>query len=138
MKKNYADGKIKNREYQQITDFSNLVFKLPNTTISPTDIDGFMEFQGIVAFIIELKYGDNDIVPAQEYTFKNVSKAMLLGGYEGVYTIVANHNTPIGNDIDAGNATIKKVWDGTKWITPPKPIKVRTFIKNALKFHNIT
>lgn len=131
------DGRIKNRNLVQITDFSNLLFKLSHTTISPTDVDGLLEYQGRVAFFIELKYGNNDIVSAQEYTFKNVSKAMLMGGYEAVYVIVANHESTPENDIDAGNAIIRKVWDGHKYHYPSNTSTLRTFIKNALKFHNI-
>ena len=146
--KQYASGKIIHRELCQLTDFSNLRFELKNTTISPTDIDGCKEYKGIFGYMLELKYGDVDINQAQTYTFTTMTDALNRGGYNGgFYTIVANHNNPANEDIDAGNAIVRKVYwfdvlEGKngkgRWkLLKHKNLTVKQVVAKLMKSHKI-
>ena len=143
--KKYADGKIKNKSLCQQHDFSNLVFELKQTTISPTDIDGFKEYQGKFGYILESKWGNNDINTAQDYAFTNMAKAMNKGGYNGgFYVIVANHNTAPSDDIDAGNEIVRKVYiydiieNKGEWKSlQHENLSVRKVVTKLMKLHNI-
>jgi len=142
---NYASGKITNRDLCQITDFSNLRFELKKTTISPTDIDGSLEYRGIFNITLELKYGDNDIVPAQDYAFRNQTNSLNRGGYNGgAYIIVANHEHKTTDDIDAGGAIVRKLYvydmlenkGRWKWLKE-KQLSVNQVVDKLMKYHNI-
>lgn len=48
-------GKIRNREHVPVKDFSGLRYG----KITPTDIDGFVEFKDKIFILLELKFGDS-------------------------------------------------------------------------------
>lgn len=88
-------GEINNRKKaQQIRDFSGLRFG----TITPTDIDGVIEYKSSGYVIIETKTG-NTPLPKGQY------KALVrmcddLGDKKPTLLIIARHETPVEKDID--------------------------------------
>ncbi len=99
-------GLPRNREAaKQLFDFAALRWG----NITPTDIDGFLEFHNAAFVYIEYKYKDTPLPGGQELAFKRAvdasSKPCIL--------IHATHNSPPEQDIDGANAIVVRVyWKG--------------------------
>ena len=103
-------GVIRNRGYAtQIRDFRNLRF----SNITPTDIDGLIEYQNICYVFIETKHAGAELPRGQELALERITDD--LEKVKPTITIVASHNTQ--GDIDVGNAEVTKVRWNRKWRT---------------------
>ena len=103
-------GRIEHRKRaQQIIDYSGLRFG----NITPTDIDGFIDYHGKCFVIIEYKYGSKDLPTAQRRAFEaladNSSKPMMV--------VVAEHHVDdTEQDIEAGTCKVREVYyPGIGW-----------------------
>lgn len=113
---NYTDenrGKIQNiAKKQQIIDYSGLRMD----KITPTDIDGFTEFYGVSGFeeihdelymFFEFKTGDSDLPYGQKMALLRLVNAIKD---REVLLIIANHNHPDDEQIDAANAIVREYY----------------------------
>ena len=105
-------GKIYNSERaRQLRDFSGLRFG----NITPTDIDGMIEYKNIGYIIIELKYDDNELPHGQQLALERLTDDLERAGKKTL-CIVATHDTTNPEDyIDVANAIVtscryKRVW----------------------------
>lgn len=115
-----SNGAILNKtQISQLVDYSGMTFTGQNgsSTISPTDLDGMIEYHGKCFILFEFKYGDAGLTSGQRIAFErlidSITKPALL--------IVANHDTPAasGEPIDAANATVRAAYG--KWRANQKP-----------------
>jgi hypothetical protein len=104
-------GRIRHRERaKQLRDFSGLQFG----RITPTDIDGVIEFRDKLYVFIEYKIEGAPMDFGQRLCFERMTRRLTNGGCHA-YAIVAEHNTSVYSDIDAANAIVKEVCAGGKW-----------------------
>jgi hypothetical protein len=102
-------GKIVHRDRRrQIVDFSGLRF---GNNITPTDIDGYLDFQNKTAVIWELKHRDATLPRGQELALERLvdnSKIRTIA-------FVAAHNVDDpAQDINAAKALVTRYyWHGT-------------------------
>lgn len=125
-------GIIDNRDRaQQIIDFSGLRYG----RCTATDIDGVIELGGEAFLFLEYKFDYAAMKTGQELCFQRIvdglSKPAML--------IVATHNHPVGQDIDAANAIVMKVWAHGRWWNgwtghTVKEVADDFFEKNYFKF----
>lgn len=103
-------GKIRNREAgKQIIDYSGLRFN----KITPTDIDGLIEFQGKAFIFYEFKYMGAPMPLGQRIALTRMVDAICMGGTPAML-ILGSHNNPAAEDIDAANAVAKSIyWNGS-------------------------
>lgn len=103
-------GKIRNRDAgKQIIDYSGLRFN----RITPTDIDGLIEFQGKAFIFYEFKYGDAPMPLGQKIALTRMVDAIQSGGTPAML-ILGSHNNPAHEDIDAANAVVRAIyWNGS-------------------------
>lgn len=110
-------GKILYRERaQQINDFSGLVFG-DRKTITPTDIDGFIEYQNKCFVFIELKLSGASFPVGQNMAYTRLALALD----KPATVIVASHTVnDTSMDVDAANAIVEYVFfNGTEeWNIP--------------------
>jgi hypothetical protein len=129
MQKDEDRGKIRNREFaQQLKDFSGLRFG----KITPTDIDGFMDFGDNVFIFIETKHGTAPLPYGQKLALARLCDASVVAGKASV-VLIAHHQDP--GDIDVANLPVDEIRMSGKWRKPKKAMNVREAIESFLEWH---
>lgn len=103
----------------QKVSFEGMLFpgRYGTRTVSPTDVDGFIQLDRINAFIFfELKFGNGDVPSGQLDAFKKLVDAVenRERGNNSVL-IVATHQTEAGKPIIAKDAIVVAVYWNGKW-----------------------
>ena len=101
-------GSTRNRKYAtQARDFTGLQYG----NITPTDLDGMIEFHNRCYIFIEAKYDGADMDPGQETALSRLCDDMRKPSI----LIIARHRHPYPDAIDFANCGVEKYrWDG-KW-----------------------
>ena len=122
-------GEIRNREYAtQIRDFRGLRFG----KVTPTDIDGAVEFSGKLFVFIEGKYGLGEMPVGQRMCLERICDAIHAPPVRYCVVLVANHNVASG-DVDYGAMRVVKYrWAGQWRHEFRKEMTVRLAIENML------
>lgn len=121
-------GKIKNRmRAQQIRDFSGLQFG----KITPTDIDGLIDFGNVGFVLIETKLTNAEFPYGQRLAVERVVDNLAFANKDAI-GIVAEHDTTPEEDIDVANCRVIEYRHNNSWLTPRNPHTVREFIDNFL------
>ena len=96
-------GEINNRDRaMQINDFRGLRYG----TITPTDIDGFLDLNDNVFVFIELKYGDAELPYGQRLALERLCDAAWNGGKES-YLLIGRHDvSDCATDVDVATAML--------------------------------
>lgn len=119
----YADsnrGIIQNRQRaRQIIDFSGLQYG----KITPTDLDGLIEYQNKAFIFYEFKFGNADLPYGQKLALERL--ANRIKDVE-VAVLVCEHNTEDPNeDINAGNAIVRNIFYRGKWYSEKRRRSVK-------------
>jgi len=98
-------GTIKNRDRaKQINDFSGLKYG----TITPTDLDGLIEYHNQAYIILEIKYNNSKMPEGQRIALERLTKDLFKTGKPTI-CIVAEHTIDDPNlDVDVANAKVRK------------------------------
>lgn len=100
-------GVIKNRDRQrQIHDFSKLK-RLRN--ITPTDIDGLIDYEGKHFIYLEGKVRGNDLFYGQRLALENAIKSHCNAGHPSI-AIVYEHWIPSYMDVDVAMCNVSKIY----------------------------
>jgi hypothetical protein len=119
-----------NRFSQQIC-FGGLRFE---RGIKPTDIDGFLEFDGVEFIFLEYKYKGKDLPWGQRLAFTRMFEAMTRGGVN-VLGIIAEHETEATSHVPGDNCLVKETWISPRaWRSPKQPITVKNCIDSWRKY----
>ena len=117
---------------QQINDFSGLRFG----NITPTDIDGIIEYKNKAFVIIEVKYGDAELPYGQrlcvERMVSDLSKPALA--------IIAEHSVCDENEsIDVSKCNVREIYlcNEKKWRPPKRSFSVRELCEKFLGRYSI-
>jgi len=114
-------GVIRNREYaSQIRDFSGLLIG----NITPTDIDGFIEYKDKCFIFVETKHNNAKLPFGQRLAFERLADA--CNKYKPTLFIIGSHNT-IG-DIDFANCLVTEYRFDFKWRIQETTITVKDMI----------
>jgi len=116
----YERGKIRNRRRAaQIRDFSGLRWE----NITPTDIDGLVEYHNVCYVFYETKLEDKEMDFGQKLALERLNDD--LSKSKPCITIISTHNTPIEEDICVANTQVTEYRYKGKWI----PIEFYTTTK---------
>jgi hypothetical protein len=130
---NEERGKIRNREIaKQLRDYSGLRFG----KITPTDIDGFLDFGDKLFIFIETKYGSATLSYGQGLAFKRLCDACANAKRESIL-IIARHNTSKENDVDVSKAIVTFIRHNKQWKKQPENKTVRQMIDDIIKWKQI-
>lgn len=114
-------AQINNRDFaRQLKIFKNLRWD----NISPTDIDGFIEFNNEIFIIFELKYGDTEMKYGQQLALERLKDAIHESG-KSVLLIIASHNSKENEDIDASACVVSKYRSNKSWHQPNHDMTVK-------------
>jgi len=123
-------GVIHNRaRARQIRDFSGMLFG----KITPTDIDGLIEFKNKCYVLLEEKTGDAKMDRGQELAFERMCDD--LAKVKPTILIIAKHNTTPSQDIDVANTLVVMVRWKNKWYISSKSRTVRDVTEKFLHKH---
>lgn len=119
-------GLILNREYAtQIRDFSGLLFG----NITPTDIDGLIDFRDRIFIIMEFKHSGAPIPFGQKLALERLTDIICETGRIGI-GLIAEHNT--NGDIDCANCLVTQYRYRKQWVTPLSQFNVKEIITHFL------
>lgn len=115
-------GAIHNLErYKQLLDYSGLQFE---RKITPTDIDGFMEFDGKEFIFLEYKLKGKDLPWGQRLAYTRLFEASTKG-VVNVLGIIAEHETETNSQVPTHACYVKETWISPRgWRSPNNPITV--------------
>lgn len=110
-------GEIENRERaKQLRDYTGLRWG----NITPTDVDGLVEFDDKLFVFIEIKLNSTPLKKGQRVALARSCDAIAKTGRMAVVLIV-EHNTPIGTDIDVAPCIVREFRMRKKWREPLRP-----------------
>jgi len=112
---------IKNKDRaRQLMLFDGLV---RHRGISPTDIDGLIDYKGNAFILLEGKLTGTPILNGQKMAIENLCKAIISGGKECI-ALVFEHQTKSSNDIFVKNCLVRKIYISGCWRDPKFNISV--------------
>ncbi|MDO9541478.1 MAG: hypothetical protein Q7J98_04040 [Kiritimatiellia bacterium] len=115
-------GKIRNREWaSRLKDFSGLRFG----KITPTDIDGFLDFNDQVFIFVEVKHGASMPQTGQRLALERLCDACERGGILSL-VIIASHCAE--GDIYVATLPVTFIRLKGIWRKPHRPLTVREAI----------
>jgi hypothetical protein len=123
-------GKIRNRDHVPTKDFSGLRYG----KITPTDIDGFMEFGDRTFIFIELKFGDAVLKYGQKLAMERLCDACESDQRTSI-ALVARYNTQGEDAVDVAPLPVSEYRINRKWHKPKNGITVRQAIDQILTWH---
>lgn len=110
----FERGAIRNQTHRrQLADFTQLRWG----AITPTDIDGFMDFSNRLFVFIEGKHGKTPLPIGQQLALERLCDACCSQERTAV-AFVIHHDTSSEFAIDYGNAYVTSYRWKQKWITP--------------------
>lgn len=110
---------------RQRADFNGMRFG----TITPTDIDGFVEFSDEVFIFMETKHGNVDLPNGQRLALERVCDRVQAGGGEALVLVLRN---PIGTDsptYELGPLSVTQCRYKGRWFQPREDITARHAIE---------
>lgn len=126
-------GKIQFRERaRQIVDFSNLRYG----NITPTDIDGLIEYKDKAVIFIELKYLDAEMPNGQRIAFERIVDDVDNAGKYCALLLCSHCVQDCTDDIDASAALVKRAYYKGRWIDISEPITLRKQIDRFITYIN--
>lgn len=98
----------------QVNDFRNLRYG----KITPTDIDGVLEFNGKLFIFIEAKFIGTPIGRGQELFLERITDSLTFKPQRFAYAIIADHHHPSDEDVDFSNMTVRTIRQNGRWKPP--------------------
>jgi hypothetical protein len=103
---------INNKQYMsQVRNFNGLSYG----KISPTDIDGFLEYRNQLFVFIETKYGNTDLPTGQRIALTRLCDAVASSGKRAVLLVVRHEFAP-DEDIMVAQCAVERYYLEGKWV----------------------
>ena len=109
---------------RQLRDFSGLLFG----NITPTDIDGLIEYQNIGYVIMELKYKDAELKDGQKLALARMNDDFERAGKKSLCIIARHFVDDCNIAIDVANTTVTEFRYQQRWRTTHTVIFTRDLI----------
>jgi hypothetical protein len=119
---------IRGKEYnprraKQPKDYSGLCYG----NITPSDLDGILEFKNKLFIFIEYKANGAPIQEGQKLCLARLANAIQSQKITAV-SIIADHYGHIGEDIDCANAEVREFFYKGKWLAFEGPMTVKRLV----------
>jgi len=117
-------------KFKQGLIFGDIVYR----GMRPTDIDLVMEIRDKAWVIAEIKCGDKEVPTGQRLMLERLYNDLRSSGKK-VICVVASHNTPTNEDIDASTCMVREYWNGGRWVSYHKATLkqfIEWFLKNII------
>ena len=125
-------GEIQNRERgKQLRDFTGLRFG----SITPTDIDGLIEYHGERYIIIETKLNGAPLRHGQKLALERLTDDLHGAGKPTICIIVSHNSEDPNEDIDVASAMVSEYRFKGEWHLPKSPCTTRQAIDSFIEFN---
>lgn len=127
----YERGDIKHKgRARQLNSFSGMIRR---RNITPTDIDGIIDYGGRAFIILEGKYGDAELPKGQRMALENLANTILSSNKKCAILIYRHyiHNTE--SEINVSQQLVTEIYWKRKW---EKTIKETTVLQAIEMFEN--
>ena len=116
---------------RQICDFTGLKFG----SITPTDIDGMIEYHGIAYAVIEIKLRNKDVPGGQRKCLERLVCDMEAAGKFAVAMVVQHDVQDTTQSIIVADCDVREVYWGEDptWRKPRTPMKTRYALELFMK-----
>lgn len=115
--KNAEDYGYKHRNRaKQLICFDSLAHMTKRGLLSPIDIDGFYEEDGLYIFY-EAKYKDAPMPKGQRLALEHVCDCVTHDDSVGI-VILCQHDYDVNEDVDLGNSIVRKYYYKKEWYVP--------------------
>ena len=130
-----SGGIIQHRERaRQINDFRKFKY---GDGITPTDIDGFIDFNNTLFIWFELKYGNTELQYGQKLALERMCD-VAWHDKKHAYVFVSKHNVAdASTDIDAALTEVTLYRYEGQWRQPRNRISLKDAVDKCLKRHNM-
>lgn len=117
----------------QWRDYSGLRFE---RNITPTDIDGSLDFDGKLFVMLEYKFKGTPLSHGQRIHLESHTKAINSGDKKAA-CLICEHETPANQPIDGASAIVTEYlwWGSSFWARPMAPVDARTALLILKKIH---
>lgn len=124
-------GVINHRDRaKQLRDFSGLRFG----NITPTDIDGLIDFGNKYFIILEFKVEGVEMPRGQEIALERLVDNLQQNNKPSM-AIIGIHNHPIQEDIDCANCLVEKYRYKYNWKNKEQKTTIKEMIDTFLNFY---
>jgi hypothetical protein len=116
---------------QQINDFSGLLYG----KITPTDIDGLIEYQDKAYVFIEVKYNGKDLPYGQRLAIKRLVDDTSAQGKQAIALIVNHEVADTSASVPVAECIVREMYHSKEklWRPPKMPMTTREIIDGFLK-----
>lgn len=125
-------GKIRNKEHAQtLRDYSGMSWG----RITPTDIDGFVEFGDRVFVIVESKYGSAPLSVGQRLALERLSDAVSRSRH--CLLVVCAHSSQSDEEIPMHECIVTQYRSGGIWRIPKSQTTLKEIVDQfKVRFQN--
>lgn len=116
----------------QINDFKGICVG----DVSPTDIDGIIEWKNKAYIIIEIKYGNKELPVGQRVAIERMVKDFYRAGKRAVAIVVEHDIWDTQRSVYVGRHPVRSVYYDTeqKWRKPSSRCTAKRFIRDYIEF----
>ena len=113
MEQSYERGDIKFKgRAKQLNSFYGMIRR---RNITPTDIDGIIDYGGKAFVILEGKYGDAELPKGQKMALENLANTILSANKRVVVIIYRHFVHDTNKDINVSKQLVSDIYFKRKW-----------------------
>jgi hypothetical protein len=113
MEQSYERGNIKFKgRAKQLNSFSGMIRR---RNITPTDIDGIIDYNGKAFVILEGKYGDAELPKGQKMALENLANTILSANKRVVVIIYRHFIHDTNQEINVSKQIVSDIYFKRKW-----------------------
>lgn len=115
---------------QQINDFSGLQYE----NITPTDIDGLIEYHDKAYVIFEVKYDDKEVPWGQKLAIQRLIDDTAIAGKNSIALIIDHYVHDTGQSVNVADCYVREYywWKDKQWLPPKHKLTVKQCIDGFL------
>ena len=124
---------IRNKERkQQINDFRHLRFG----SITPTDLDGVIEYRDKAYIFFELKYLDADLPDGQRLCLERLVKDVIKSGKKAIALVLGHEIHDTSQSIPVAECKVRELYSNPKegWVKPNLDCDAQYLIKAFIEY----
>lgn len=113
MEQSYERGNIKYKgRAKQINSFNGMIRR---RNITPTDIDGIIDYGGKAFVILEGKYGDAELPKGQRMALENLANTILEAKKKSLVIVYRHYVHNVSDDINVSKQFVSEIYFKRKW-----------------------
>lgn len=122
----FERGEIRNEHFAGI--LNNFGGMQRHRKITPTDIDGIIDYNGNAFIILEGKFKDTEMPAGQKFALQHLCDAINAGGKYAI-CLVFTHNCAAGDQVQVADCIVTKVYYNGNWTSPKDAQTVIQFVE---------